>query len=98
MIVRPAKAPAPILSTNSSPAITAKAPTMPPRGAHQGIAAIPSAVGMGRGRQNHRTDRRAMIGRKETRLASHGLVNDPRKAPFIGGPQACRAPATKMMG
>jgi len=46
---RPAKAPAPTLSTNSSPATTAKAPTRPPSGAHQGIPAKPSAVGSGRG-------------------------------------------------
>jgi hypothetical protein len=39
-----------------------------------------------------------MMGRKDTRLASHGFVRELRNAPFIGGPQACNAPATRIMG
>jgi hypothetical protein len=88
VMVRPAKAPAPTLSTNRSPAMTAKAPMTPPRGAHHGIAPIPSTVGKGRGRQKHRTPSKAITGKKETRLASHGFVSECLKAPFIGGPQA----------
>ena len=59
---------------------------------------MPSAVGKGRGRQSQRTIRKAMIGRKDTVLASHGFESDFLKAPFIGGPQACNTPATRMMG
>jgi hypothetical protein len=35
---------------------------------------------------------------KETRVASQGLVSEIRKAPFIGGPQACNTPQAMMMG
>ena len=31
-------------------------------------------------------------------LASHGLFNALRSAPFIGGPHACSAPAARIMG
>jgi hypothetical protein len=40
----------------------------------------------------------ATIGRKDTRLESHGLERELRNAPFIGGPQACNAPAIAMSG
>ena len=86
------------MSTNSRPATTAKDPIKPPSGAHQGMPEIPSGVGIGFGRQSQTTIRKAMIGRNETVLASHGLESDLRRTPFIGGPQACKTPATRMMG
>ncbi len=98
VIVMPANAPAPTLSTNSNPVITAKDPINPPSGAHHGIALTPSAVGNGRGRQTKTTTSRATTGRKETTLANHGLVRAERSAPFIGGPQACKAPAPRISG
>ena len=58
----------------------------------------PSIVGSGRGRQKKRTARKATTGRKEITLASQGFVNEVRSTPFIGGPQACNAPATMMIG
>jgi hypothetical protein len=39
-----------------------------------------------------------MMGRNDTRLASQGLVSDFCNAPFMGGPQACNAPATMSKG
>jgi hypothetical protein len=72
--------------------MTAKAPMTPPRGAHHGIAPMPSTVGKGRGRQNHKTPRRAITGRKETRLASQGLVSEFFKTPFIGGTPGLQGP------
>ena len=98
VIVRPAKVPAPTRSTNSSPATTANDPITPPSGAHQGMPDMPSAVGICLGRQSHSVPRNATIGRKETVLASHGFESDLRRAPFIGGPQACSTPARRMMG
>ncbi len=84
-----AKAPAPTFPTKTRPATTAKAPTSPPRGAHQGIWLTDSAaVGMGRGKHNHTTPNSATIGRNETRLPSHGLINAYLSALFIGGPHA----------
>jgi hypothetical protein len=50
------------------------------------------------GRQNHSTISKATIGRNETMLASQGFSSDLRSAPFIGGPQACNAPAIRMSG
>src|ERR1700735_4483508 len=98
VIVRPASAPAPTLSTNRSPAMTAKAPTTPPSGAHQGMLETPLLVGIGGGWQSHRTASKAMTGMKDTMLASQGLVRALRSAPFIGGPHACNAPAIRMIG
>src|ERR1700691_2857198 len=98
VIVSPANAPAPTLLTNKRPAMTAKAPTRPPSGAHQGIALIPASVGSGRGWQRTRHASKAMMGRKEIRLANHGFVRALRSAPFMGGPQACNAPAARMTG
>jgi hypothetical protein len=40
----------------------------------------------------------ATIGKNETRLASQGFSSDTRSVWFIGGPHACNAPATRMMG
>src|ERR1700722_17015617 len=98
VIVSPANGPAPTLLTNTKPATTANAPTKPPSGAHHGIEVIPARVGKGRGWHRTRQARNATIGRKETRLASHGFVKALRNALFIGGPQACNAPATRMRG
>src|ERR1700734_315260 len=86
VIVNPANGPAPTLLTNNKPATTANAPTRPPRGAHHGIVVTPASVGNGRGWHRTRQARNATIGRKETRLASHGFVREFRSAPFIGGP------------
>jgi hypothetical protein len=43
---------------------------------------------MGRGKHNHTTPNSATIGRNETRLPSHGLINAYLSALFIGGPHA----------
>jgi hypothetical protein len=61
-------------------------------------AAMPFSDGTGLGWQNQSTSRNATIGRKETVLASHGFSSALRKAPFIGGPHACSAPATRISG
>src|SRR3984957_11516103 len=98
VIARPASAPAPTLLTNRSPAMTAKAPTTPPSGAHQGMLEIPSIVGIGRGWQSHRTASKAMTGMNETMLASQGFVRALRSTPFLGGPHAFNAPAIRMIG
>jgi len=58
----------------------------------------PSAVGNGRGTQTNTIIKQATTGKKDTRLASHGLPKEVRKAPFIGGPHACRAPAAMISG
>ena len=98
VMVRPAKAPAPTLSTNSSPVTTAPAPTSPPNGAHHGIPVTPSSVGSGLGTQRKSTVRNARTGRNDTTLASQGLSSALRNAPFMGGPQACSAPAAMIRG
>jgi hypothetical protein len=98
VMVSPAKAPAPTLPTNIKPATTAKAPTSPPGGAHQGIWLTDSAVGMGRGKHIQITARSATIGRNETRLPSQGLIKAFLRALFIGGPHACNTPAMMMIG
>jgi hypothetical protein len=38
------------------------------------------------------------MGRKETKLLSHGFTSAFLSALFMGGPQACSAPAIRMMG
>lgn len=40
---------------------------------------------------------KATAGTKETKLASQGFVSELRNAPFMGGPHACRTPATAMI-
>jgi len=40
----------------------------------------------------------ATMGRKETKLLSHGFTSAFLSALFMGGPQACSAPAIRMMG
>jgi hypothetical protein len=97
-MVNPANAPAPTLLTNSNPTTTAPAPINPPSGAYQGIEPMPSAEGKGRGRHRNNTARNATTGRNDTRLASQGFPNELRSAAFIGGPQACNAPANKIIG
>src|ERR1700733_13581152 len=96
VMVRPAYDPAPTLFTNNNPATTAKAPTRPPNGAHQGIALMPASVGSGRGCQMTRHASKPTIGKNDTRLASQGLVRALRRAPFMGGPHACNRPPTTM--
>jgi hypothetical protein len=61
---------------------------MPPRGAHHGIFAMPSAVGKGRGKIAATIRNKAKTKPKETKVATHGFVSDVRKVPFIGGPMA----------
>src|ERR1700683_1004008 len=65
VIVNPANGPAPTLLTNNKSAMTANAPTRPPRGAHHGIVLTPASVSIGRGRHKTRHARNATIGRKE---------------------------------
>src|ERR1700722_19194302 len=98
VIVSPAKGPAPTLLTNRRPAMTANAPTRPPKGAHHGIALRPAAVGKGRGKHITKTASTATIGRNDTKLASHGFCSELRSAPFIGGPQAWSVPAIRIAG
>jgi hypothetical protein len=49
VMVRPARAPAPTLSTKEQAGDHRKGADHPPSGAHQGLFAKPSAVGSGRG-------------------------------------------------
>src|ERR1700722_15252658 len=93
-----AKGPAPTRSTNNNPATTANAPTIPPSGAHHGIAEIPSAVGSGRGKTAVMTTNTAAMRPNETSDANHGLTNELRSTAFIGMPIACNAPAAAING
>lgn len=97
-IVNPASVPAPTLLTNIKPTTTATAPINPPNGAHQGIDVKPAPVGIGLGMHKNTQPSTEITGRKDTTLASQGLLNDFCSAPFMGGPQACRRPAAMIMG
>ena len=79
--------------------MTANAPITPPKGAHQGVFAQPSAVGRGRGWQSHSTARKATTGTKETMLASHGLVSALQEGAVHRRPPGYRsAPAHEVIG
>src|ERR1700691_1916880 len=83
---------------NSRPQTTARAPTIPPSGAHHGMPAIPATVGSGRTNTAAMTRKIGTISPKDTRVASHGLTSDTRRVLFIGPPTAWSTPPAAIKG